>query len=157
MILKLLIHFFQAVVHKLRKEPSSFAKRLTKNISIRILQRRGVASRLSRYARSDEEQTKLDAWLREVQEEAVATRKEALCKTFLDFGDIEAELRKFRELEGDKDREPSPEAERNDDESSADDYETLRHVDERRKKKKLLTPSKMMKLHRKGYNQLPAS
>ena len=152
--------WFQVMLGNLKDMPSDFAKSLYRNLCTRLLQRRSVASRVSRFLRKKgKEETKLDRWLREVQEEIIAEGNEKTYNTFADPGDIANEISKFEQLE--ENRSKSTTRER--DGQHLDDYEALMDVEEDDDEPPSAATShhpttrELIDLHSRGFRTLPES
>ena len=144
---------FQTMLRAVKDENSNFAKNLAENLSIRILQRRGAASRLSMYVVEYEENTDLDKWLAETSNEVILSGKEALWNTFIEQTELSDELAKFRATqERSTDEETTASAAQ-----QIDEY-TARVVLGKKKsppKKKSLSTQEIMKLHAEGHSLIP--
>lgn len=84
---------------KLEADSTVFSSTLRRNLCVKILQRRGVASRLSRYLGGGKLHTDLDAWLDVVRGETLAGGDADLASSFIERGDITAEITAFREVQ----------------------------------------------------------
>ncbi|XP_003738410.1 uncharacterized protein LOC100905896 [Galendromus occidentalis] len=139
----------QAMIMKLESEHGKFAASLRKNICIRLLQRRGVASRLSRLTRKKGAETELDTWLDDVREQVVAAGQEAVYKTFLPPGDLAAEISKFQSETAVEEDPPEHDARS---EGPKDFYEIYLNRDEDEMD---CTPSSQETIQRQGVKSLP--
>ena len=87
------------MLRDLEEDATLFSQTLHRNLCIRMLQRRGVATRVARFVEDKEQQTDLDIWLDQVREEVMASGNVRLFRTFIETGDLAEEIRKFRDFE----------------------------------------------------------
>lgn len=140
------------MIRKLRSSSSRFAKELLHNMCIRVLQRRGIASRLSRYVDERLEETELESWLNETKEQVLQDGKESLVRSFADYGEYDQEVSSFVDFE----KGSRPVVSNVDLETQkVDDFES--YLRRKASKAALKPPStpKLMKLHKKGLDVLP--
>lgn len=139
----------------LRKQDSKFAKDLSRHLRKRILERRGLNSRLCRFVQDRTASSQLDVLLEEeMNQEGASSTTE----------DIVGEIAKFQQAEGVvfgaqdelQEEENEPQSAMQPDELDEDEYDqyirknrTLAATSEKP------TAEKLLKLHKKGYEVLP--
>lgn len=143
----------------LRNETSEFAKTLYRCLCIRILQRRGVASRVARFIGSREEISNLDRWLDEMRALILAEGEVKLSRTFLPAGNLSEEVvehleKSTRRANADSWREE--EEERNPHPDVYDLYGDS-GCEEQLLTKRSLSPVTLIKYHKKGLRTIPVT
>lgn len=138
----------QILVEKLRTLDSDFASSLSINVCVRVLQRRGVVSRLSRFLRKRDATTNLDIWLQEVKDTVLARGQESLLNSFAAVGDMKGEITSFLNF-----YQKSPSRPRSE---TGDRFEDLRDRDEDESVDvEDSSPDSLIELHKSGVKAFP--
>ena len=150
---------FQALLCKLQEQNNRLARTLYRNTCVRVLERRGLASRVSKFIEHRTEHSKLDGML---QAERIKAGDLAICR---DEGSIVIEIAKFQgaeriaaksamEVGGETEEERAPEIE---EDPAWDDYDKYVQREQRAtvSSSDQPTPEKLEDLHKQGYNVLP--
>ena len=143
----------QTMLLALEPMTAKFAKSLHRNLCLRILERRTVASRLSRFVRNrGNEDIKLDRTLAAVRESVITTGNEASYNSFADFGDIREEIARLETGKRQKQGRAARDGPRDDYEAFLEDDEVDERVSSSPAKP---STEELLELLSKGYNVLP--